>query len=138
MTMDTDQSLARYGIKPNDADLPEIRALLQQEIETERKHGERIEDLALLCCVQLFARGQLEDVLLIWQAKQTSMDLACTIDVQLLCGAGLQATKAFLASQPSAHAASALQYITDCEAAGDFDDFSPSTWLDHCKDYFDA
>ncbi|MFF0654819.1 MULTISPECIES: hypothetical protein [Micromonospora] len=47
-----------------------------------------------------------------------------SIDVQLLCGAGLDATKAYLEANGSDDATEALRYLLDCEAAGDFDDFS--------------
>jgi hypothetical protein len=42
-----------------------------------------------LCCVQLFNAGFLTDVLLVWQPKESSWDAHCSIDVHLLCGAGL-------------------------------------------------
>jgi hypothetical protein len=55
-------------------------------------------ELMKLCCVQLFSAGLLQDVLLIWRAKVASMDADASIDVHLLCGAGLNETKAFLES----------------------------------------
>ena len=42
-----------------------------------------------LCCVQLFNAGGLRDVAMIWHAKTSSWDAHCSIDVQLLCAAGL-------------------------------------------------
>ena len=95
--MNVEESLQRYGMLPAERDLPAIRALLAREAEIERSGGRGEDDLALLCCVQLFSRGLLEDVLRIWDAKQASMDLAMALDVQFLCGAGLDATKRFLA-----------------------------------------
>jgi hypothetical protein len=64
------------------------------------------------------------------------MDLGTYLDVQLLCGAGLETTKRFLASQSGAAAASALQYLVKCERAGDFEGFSPSKHLQRYRDYF--
>ncbi|WP_233563040.1 hypothetical protein [Micromonospora musae] len=77
-----------------------------------------------LCCLQLFNAGQLGDVLVIWQAKESSWDAHCSIDVQLLCGAGLDATRAYLEADGLAQAVEALRYLLDCEAAGDFVGFS--------------
>jgi hypothetical protein len=96
----------------------------------------REEDLALLCCVQLFARGLLEDVLRIWDAKSAGFDLGGLVDVQLLCGAGLQETMLFLASQPGPTAVAALDRICECESTGDFETFSPAEHLAHYRKYF--
>lgn len=134
--MTIDESLQQFGLIPTDAALPQIRALLAREAEVERHGWEREEDLALLCCVQLFSRGILEDVLRIWDAKSARMDLGCYLDVQFLCGAGLGATKQFLASQPGENAAKALDCIRECEGAGDFESFSVEAHLDHYRRYF--
>ncbi|MEH1168076.1 hypothetical protein V6V47_22095 [Micromonospora sp. CPCC 205539] len=74
--------------------------------------------------MQLFNAGQLTDVLTIWQAKESSWDAHCSIDVQLLCGAGLNATKAYLEADGSEDAAEALRYLRECEVTGDFANFS--------------
>lgn len=42
------------------------------------------------------ASWQIEDTRLIWQAKHLNMDAFFMIDVQLLCGAGLEATQLYL------------------------------------------
>jgi hypothetical protein len=76
-----------------------------------------------LCCVQLFNHGSLADVPLIRQAKESSWDAHFSINVQLLCGAGVTATKAFLANHPENGARQALDYLIRREAAGDFDGF---------------
>jgi hypothetical protein len=136
MTME--ESLRRHGLVPSDESLPVIRYLLAHEVELERSGGHREEDLALLCCVQLFGRGALDDALRIWNAKTASMDLGCSIDVQLLCGAGLTATKHFLATHREAAAADALRYLEECEAAGNFRDFSPENHLEYYRRYFDV
>jgi hypothetical protein len=66
----------------------------------------------------------LTDVLLIWQAKESSWDAHCSIDVQLLCGGGLEATMAYLTAYGSPAASAALEYLHQCEASGDFAAFS--------------
>jgi hypothetical protein len=80
--------------------------------------------------------GNVEDALLIWQAKQSSFDAACYIDIQLLCGAGLTETKDALSKNTSPEAKEALAWIIECETAGDFDDFSVENYLDFYRRYY--
>ncbi|GIH02266.1 hypothetical protein Rhe02_03330 [Rhizocola hellebori] len=120
--MDIDESLRRYGLHPSSADLPRIRDILQAQADLGQDDQDR--ELMNLCCLQLFNAGQLSDVLVIWLAKESSWDAHCSIDVQLLCGAGLSATKAHLEAAGGEDAAEALRYLLECEAAGDFDNFS--------------
>jgi hypothetical protein len=134
--MNVDESLRRFGLVPSDEALPAIRALLAAEAEAERNDSGREEDLALLCCVQLFSRGLLEDVERIWDAKQSGFDLGSSLDVQFLCGAGLAETKRFLAKGPFLAAANALTDIEKAERAGTFIDFSPKAHLQTYREYF--
>jgi len=120
--VDEEESLRRYGLRPAADDLDEIRGILRAEAQLSQ--DEQDTELMKLCCVQLFNAGHLDDVLTIWQAKESSWDAHSALDVQLLCGAGLDATKAHLAAEGSEPASKALRYLTECEAAGDFDDFS--------------
>jgi hypothetical protein len=123
--MDEEESLRLYGLHPAGRSLDEIRALLAAEIRKERlAQGNGDVELMKLCCVQLFNTGALDDVLLIWHAKTASMDADCSVDVQLLCGAGLDETKAFLSGCSSPTAQAALERLTACEATGDFTGFS--------------
>ncbi|MFB8760492.1 hypothetical protein [Streptomyces nigra] len=123
--MDEEECLRRYGLRPVGADLDEIRALLTEHTERERRaQGEGDTLLMKLCCVQLFHSGDLDDVLLIWDAKQAGFDAACSIDVELLLGHGLDATKAHLAADRTPSAAAALHRLRELEAAGAFEDFS--------------
>jgi hypothetical protein len=123
--VDEDESLRRYGLRPSVADLEQVRELLEAHAALERQsQGDGDTELMKLCCVQLFTVGDLGDVLTIWQAKESSWDADCSIDVQLLCGAGLEETKAYLATEGSEVASEALDYLLECEAAGDFMDFS--------------
>jgi hypothetical protein len=121
---------------PTDEDLPRIRELLAREADLERKHSQREDDLALLCCVQLFSRGQEQDIVRIWDAKSSGFDLFSYLDVQLLCGGGLALTKDFLRKQSGEVAKEALAHLEKCEAAGDFADFSPADRLEHYRNYF--
>jgi hypothetical protein len=120
-----DDSLRRYGLQPTGADLDQVRQLLGIQAALERRtQGDGDTGLMKLCCVQLFNAGDLDDVLRIWAAKRASFDAGASIDVQLLCGAGLEETKAYLAADGSDGASAALAHLLSCEQAGDFTDFS--------------
>src|SRR6266566_5003269 len=97
--MNEDVSLRRYGLRPPEGDLDEIRQRLQT-LTTLARQRQRDGDTKLmkLCCVQLFYAGLLDDVPRIWQAEESSWDADCSIDVQLVCGAGLDQTEAHLAA----------------------------------------
>lgn len=123
--MDEDESLRCYGLRPSVADLQQVRELLAAHAALERQcQGDGDTELMKLCCVQLFTTGDLGDVSAIWEAKTSSWDADCSIDVQLLCGAGLEETKMYLAAQGSEAASATLDHLLACEAAGVFMDFS--------------
>ena len=100
--MKEDESLRRYGLRPAERDLDQIREMLKTQAILERQsQGNGDTELMKLCCVQLFNAGVLHDALMIWQAKESSWDAHCSIDIQLLCGAGLAETKAYLVTESS-------------------------------------
>ena len=68
-----------------------------------------------LCCVQLFCAGQVSDSLEVWRAKTASWDANISIDIQLLCGAGLGPTKQYLAAVKTDEAAAALNRLIGSE-----------------------
>ncbi|WP_406635301.1 hypothetical protein [Amycolatopsis sp. WGS_07] len=119
--MTEDDLLERYGLHPTGGQLDDVRGILAAAMQDGLDADT---DLMKLCCIQLFHHGSLDDVLLIWEAKESGWDAHCSIDVQLLCGAGLDATKTFLGAHPSAMAREALEYLTECEEARDFELFS--------------
>jgi len=59
------------------------RAFLRKEI-TKGIDDIDIEDLKLFC-YHLFKSGNIDDVLLIWEAKESCFDAHCSIDIQFLC-----------------------------------------------------
>ena len=134
--MNVELSLRKFGLRPNESSLPAIRQMLNEEAQAEREGREREEDLALLCAVQLFSAGLVEDVLPIWRAKQSGFDLGCYLGVQLLCGPGLSETKVALSVGDEPDAAEALARIEECERAGDFEGFSRKAVLDEYVAYF--
>jgi hypothetical protein len=122
--MTDDELLERYGLHPTGPALEHVRELLLGEATESYRIGDGDNELMKLCCVQLFHHGSLDDVLLIWHAKESNWDAHCYIDVQLLCGAGVDATKAFLAADPGSEARKALAYLIECEGAGTFERFT--------------
>lgn len=131
--MTEDQALEEFGLRPSLEALNRIRELLLTESDRERQsQGAGDTELMKLLCVQLFSRGLVGDVLRIWHAKTSSFDSDCSFDVQLLCGPGLQPTKRYLEEQTCEEARSALARI----AHGDFEDFSPETWLEYHRQYY--
>ena len=134
--MTVSESLQQFGLPPSDEALPRIRELLAAEADAERSGREREEDLALLCCVQLFSRAQAEDILRIWDAKCSGMDLGAYLDADLLCGGGLDAAKEFLAACPDPAAIDALAHLVSREKLGHFDGLSPEVSLRNYRRYF--
>src|SRR4029077_373969 len=122
-TMTAAESLQQFGLPPSDEALPRIRELLAGGGAAERCGRAREEDLALLCCAQLFSRALPEDILRIWDAKCAGTDLGDYLDAEMLCGGGLDAAKGFLAASSDPAAAAALAYLVGREKLGHFEDF---------------
>lgn len=134
--MNTSESLELYGLRPNETALPAIREILRSNTEAEKADGEHDFELCILCCVQLFSGGHPEDVFEIWAAKHASFDASIRIESQFLCGAGVEETLAFLHGSSHPEAREILTRIRDSKAAGDFDEFSTSTFVAHYAAYF--
>jgi hypothetical protein len=125
------------GVELDAASRAEILTLLQVETHKERTaQGDGDTDLMKLLCTQLFLAGTVEDMLAIWAAKSASMDANGAIDVQLLCGAGLERTKAFLRERSEPAAAAALGRIVEAERAGEYEMFTPALWGARCIDWY--
>ena len=133
--MTSDEALQKFGLPALSQYRDEIRLLLAEEIGRER-HGESGEEMLRTLCLQLFSLGVADDALLIWEAKQSSFDAGCGLDVQFLCGAGLAATKEHLTRSSAPPAAAALKYLIECEQAGDFVEWTPQTSLEQYRVYF--
>ncbi len=126
----------QFGFEPVEAELTTIRELLaaEAELECSGAGGMREDDLALACCVQLFANADPADSIRIHRAKRSRFDLACYLDFELTCGAGVDATKAWLVSHPSPAASALLAEIRqrEPELAG----FEPADYLTFWRGYF--
>ncbi|CCD92268.1 conserved hypothetical protein [Bradyrhizobium sp. ORS 375] len=131
--MDENDLLARYGLTPAADDLPEIRRLIEAATaDTNRDSNEPLK----LMCIQLFSAGIASDALLIYEAKMSSFDAGCYIDIQLVCGAGLEATEDFLRSSSAPEAQELLATLDDCKRASDFDGFTPQQHLAFYRRYY--
>src|SRR5215203_4766230 len=109
--MTTDEAIEQFGLPASQPSRDAICSLLGAELERERSE-EGDQELLRALCAQLFSIGKVEDSLLIWEAKGCNFDAMCGIDVQFLCGAGLQPTKDFLAASNDPSASNALWYLT--------------------------
>jgi hypothetical protein len=126
-------SLIRFGLVPAPEHLPEIRQMIAALAANANRNGN--EDLKTLC-IQLFSAADPRDALLIYRAKESSFDAACYIDIQLTCGAGLEATQAYLASCGEPQAADLLQRLKDGVGFNEFQDFTPERQLDFYRQYY--
>jgi hypothetical protein len=131
--MDENEILARFGLVPRAEDLPEIRALVHSV--TADKNRDSNEPLKTLC-VLLFSVGEPRDSLLIYNAKMSSFDAGCYIDIQLVCGAGIERTKGFLLNSHEPEAQKLLDYLEGCISAGDFEGFTPAGYLELYREYY--
>ncbi|AMV30459.1 hypothetical protein VT84_39060 [Gemmata sp. SH-PL17] len=128
-------ALHRFGLPASIADRPTIGAALDEQIRLEvNEIGDQF--LMRLLCAQLFSLGIVEDVLLIWRAKQCNFDTHCGIDVALLCGAGLEVTKQFLEAVKTDEASEALEYIRHCESCGNFAEFTVAGELAELRRFY--
>ena len=133
--MTYEEALRKFGLPASPRDREEIRHLLSEETERERR-GEAGEEMLRTLCMQLFSLGVPEDSLLIWNAKESSFDASCGLDVQFLCGAGFEATQEFLSRSSAPSASAALEYLKKCERAGDFAGWSPAKCLADYQRYY--
>lgn len=74
------------------------------------------------CGFLLFMMAEVEDIQLLWKAKTTSFDTWCGFDVQLLVGAGVPATLAYLRRVHEPWSQKAEELIEKCQQGKNFDD----------------
>ena len=107
--------------------------LLEQEILAHQQSWGLNENIKL-CAYLLYRLGHVEDSLLIWKAKSTNFDTGSGIDIQLIVGAGLERTIAYLREQNSQEAEDAVSYLEECVESGDFKNLAG--WQEFFRNYF--
>ncbi|WP_309890043.1 hypothetical protein [Archangium sp.] len=135
--MTEEECLRRFGSSPAPEQREEIRAVLEAETQRERQgQGGGDTQVMRLCCFLLFRAGLLEDVPRIWRAKTSSMDADASIDLQLLCGAGLARTKRYLRELGSDEAEAATRRLITNEVSGELDGFSVDEYVASQEAYY--
>lgn len=124
--------LEEYGLEPELQYRGTLRSLLKEEIKNE--DSEDNEYLKTLC-IMLFSIGEVEDSLIIWEAKKKNFDTNCYIDVQLLCGAGFDHTINYLMTIASKEANEAMNYLQKCKDT-DVARFSKREMINNYKQYY--
>ncbi|MER7555656.1 hypothetical protein ABTZ46_01865 [Nocardioides sp. NPDC126508] len=81
----------------NVGDLDLLRVVTTYEIAARKMSDDGCGDVLLACCWMLFCDGRLEDVPLIWRAKNINFDAYCYIDAAVLLPQGLDASMAVAA-----------------------------------------
>jgi len=137
MRLTEEECLRRFGTSPAPEQLEEIRAVLDAETQRERQgQGGGDTQVMRLCCFLLFRARLLEDVPRIWRAKTSSMDADASIDLQLLCGAGLERTKKYLREIGSDEAEAAARRLLTNEVSGELDGFSADAYAASQEAYY--
>ncbi|MEQ1796705.1 MAG: hypothetical protein ABL872_02065 [Lacibacter sp.] len=95
-----------------------LKTFIHLRRNPENKIG--IEELMFASYLVTFHQ-KIEDCLLIWEAKTVDFDAYCGVDIQLVPFAGVKETIAFLENQKSEKSKKALEYVLNCNEAGDFD-----------------
>jgi hypothetical protein len=72
-------------------------------------------DNIMFACYLLGLHQQIEDCLLIWEAKDLDFDMACYFDIQLVLFSGVAKTIEYLQSSQLSTAQKALEYIQSCQ-----------------------
>lgn len=135
--MNTNLSIERFGVIASKDSKDKILVILDNEIAKESSsQGEGDTELMRLCCIQLFSMQDLSNVLKIWEAKKSSYDADSSIEIRLLCGAGLDETKEFLTNSNDSEASNALEAIKESESFDDFMGFSVEEELEEYEYYY--
>lgn len=135
--MTIEQWLTQFRVRIDENNISTIRAALASATKAElSSQGDGDTELMRLCALQLFGVGHTEDTTLIWRAKTSSMDADASIDIQLLCGAGLEATKEHLNGLGTQESNEILRRLESSEAAGDFAGFSVDAFFEENEEYY--
>ena len=133
--MNPSNALQKFGL-PSSA---EHREAILDAIESQLNmvfEGDPDAELGRCLVAQLFSIGAVEDSLVIWRMKSSGFDCACGIDVQFVCGAGVDETIRFLEQSNDPDAAEALDYLRGCIGSGDFDSWTPAIHVGYYRYYY--
>jgi hypothetical protein len=133
--MTDDDAIRQFGLPSSGEHREAILSALEAELQLE-SNEEGDHDLIKCLVAQLLSIGNVEDSLIIWRAKSTNFDLGCGLDVQFLCGAGIEETRRYLAQTETDESRDALKYLDECVESGDFDSWTPAKWVDYYRYYF--
>jgi hypothetical protein len=103
------------------ADRPLARHIIKLDITSRRDETSGMSDELRLSALLLYKIGNVEDAPLLWEAKTVNFDTFCGLDIQLLVGAGVDETLAYLNGLGDEESLKASEYIEDCRGTGDFD-----------------
>ena len=112
-----------------------LRKMLIIEIDQRKNDiiGDLYENL-YWCAFLIYRIRDVNDVDILWIAKNTDFDTYCAFDIQFLIGAGLENTIEYLSGKSDVNSQKALDYILSCKDAGDFDDME--NWYDGKFEYY--
>lgn len=103
-------------------DRPLIRFLMEQEIVCRQNDIETEDESIHYGGFLLFLLGQVEDVELLWRAKNANFDTACGFDGECLLGAGVASTLVYLSSIEQEWGQKARSYIEWAQQGGSLSD----------------
>jgi len=107
-----------------DEDHALVQSLTEQEILAhENDDDSYVDDNLVLCARILFKLGHAEDSLLVWRAKNINFDTETAISVELIAGAGIEQTLAYLQAVNSPESQAAHEYFMEYGELDDFESF---------------
>lgn len=132
--MTEEECLRHFGLRPTPEQAEAVKTLLEEQTTLETSsQGRGNTQLMKLLCAQLFNTHAVEHSLVIWTAKTSSMDADASIDIQLMCGAGVPETRRFLLRVGEQ---AALARLDESLNAGDLDDFSADEYANELERYY--
>ena len=97
-----------------------LKSIFLREMDCRRRNDpQHFDDALCLCTFLLYKIGDLNDVEMMWEAKNINQDTGVMLDIQYLVGAGIDSTFSYLESREMDDI---LEYLNRCREAGDLDD----------------
>jgi len=122
----TDDGLRSYAVKylRQNPNREFAKAILEKVLRKRRNQDFEMgtNDNIMFSCYLVGLHINVEDSLIVWQAKNVDFDAYCGVDVQLLAFAGVDNTLKYLKALDTEESRKAIDYIVKSKEAGDFDD----------------